>query len=234
MTLNADPESAIRPEDYARWRNSRLGSLTESIEQRVIFEFCGNLPGLRVLDLGCGDGTYSIRASEDGAFVTGVDISSSMLRAAHARSVLREQKVKWVQSSVSALPFASNTFDVVIIVTVLCFAIDPDNAIREATRALRPGGSLIIGELGKFSCWAVSRRIRAMFGSKMWRTARFRSVQDLRRLVEGVGLRLVASQPCVYYPPSAFLAEFLSPFDSFLPRFGQFGAAFIAAKAMKQ
>lgn len=224
----------IEPEDYARWRNSRLGAVTESIEQRVIFELCGKVSGLRVLDLGCGDGTYAIRASEDGALVTGADISYAMLRAAHARSVARGQQVKWVKASLVALPFASNTFDVVTAVTVLCFSTDSDNAMREAARVLRPGGSLVIGELGKFSCWAVFRRIRAVFGSKMWHSARFRSVGDLRRLVEAAGLRLEAIQACVYYPPSAFLAEFLSPFDSFLSRIGQFGAAFIALKAIKQ
>jgi hypothetical protein len=99
---------------------------------------------------------------------------------------------------------------------------------------LRPGGSLVIGELGKLNCWAVFRRIRAWFGSELWSTARFRSALELRRLVEAAGLRLEATHGCVYYAPSAFVAEFLSPFGSFLSNMGQFGAAFIAVKALKQ
>jgi 2-polyprenyl-3-methyl-5-hydroxy-6-metoxy-1,4-benzoquinol methylase len=63
------------PADYGRWRESRLGSLTELIEQRAILRSCGSLSGLWVLDLGCGDDTYAIRAAEEGAVAVGLDIS---------------------------------------------------------------------------------------------------------------------------------------------------------------
>jgi len=63
----------VHPADYARWRNSRLGALTERIEQQTILNLAGNLTGRRVLDLGCGDGAYSVSASRSGAFVVGVD-----------------------------------------------------------------------------------------------------------------------------------------------------------------
>jgi 2-polyprenyl-3-methyl-5-hydroxy-6-metoxy-1,4-benzoquinol methylase len=80
-------EQIIHPTVYVGWRNSRLGSLTESIEQRAILSLCGDLSGRNVLDLGCGDGTYAQLAARKGASsVVGLDISPEMLTAAHSRA----------------------------------------------------------------------------------------------------------------------------------------------------
>jgi len=57
----------IVPADYAHWRASPIGALTERLEQKVVFELSGDLHGRRGLDLGCGDGTYSILACQRGA-----------------------------------------------------------------------------------------------------------------------------------------------------------------------
>lgn len=234
LTVNVGrQESEIEPADYVRWRDSRLGSLTEFIEQRAILGLCGNLSGRRVLDLGCGDGTYALRASEEGAFAVGLDISPAMLSAARTRAAAQTTQVRWCQASIAALPFAANAFDVVIAVTVLCFSVDPDAAIKEAARVLRPGGSLVIGELGKCSLWALSRRIRGWLGSRTWSHSRFWRVQELRRVIEAAGLRFDDAQGHVYYPPVAVLAEVLSPLDTALSRLGPCGAAFIAVKATK-
>lgn len=62
----------LRLAEYTRWRNSRLGLRTERIEQHTILDLLGNLSGRRLLNLGCGDGAYSLRASGSGAFVVGI------------------------------------------------------------------------------------------------------------------------------------------------------------------
>jgi ubiquinone/menaquinone biosynthesis C-methylase UbiE len=219
--------------DYDRWRNSRLGSLTEFIEQQAISRSCGDLSGLRVLDLGCGDGTYAIRASEEGAVAVGLDISAAMLRRTRIRATAGATQVIWCQASIAALPFTANAFDVVIAVTALCFSDDPGPAIKEAARVLRPGGSLAVGELGKYSSWAVFRRVRGWLGSRMWSRARFWSMQELRRVIEAVGLRVDSAQGCVYYPPVTLLARVLGSFDPVLSHLGELGAAFIAVNARK-
>ncbi|MCW5979725.1 MAG: class I SAM-dependent methyltransferase [Bryobacteraceae bacterium] len=207
--------------------------MTESIEERTILGLCGSLSGRRVLDIGCGDGTYALRVSQEGAFAVGIDISRSMLRAARTRAAAQPSHGRWCQASIAALPFAANSFDVVLAVTVLCFHRDPDSAIREAARVLRPGGSPVIGELGKYSSWSVSRRVRGWLGSRTWRSARFWSMRGLQRATESAGLLVDGTQGCVYYPPVAFLAEILRPFEPVLSRLGQLGAAFLTVKARK-
>ena len=61
-------------------------TLTERLEEGAILELAGNINGERFLDLGCGDGAYSIAAFQRGARVTGVDISDAMLDSARRRA----------------------------------------------------------------------------------------------------------------------------------------------------
>jgi SAM-dependent methyltransferase len=163
----------------------------------------------------------------------GLDISSEMLTAAYSRAGAIGAQVRWCQASIAALPFGANTFDVVIAVTVFCFSGNPGLALKEAARVLRPGGSLVIGELGKYSAWAASRRVRGWLGSRTWSHARFWRVQELRRAMEAAGFRPDSFKGCVYYPPVALLAAALSPFDPLFSRLRQYGAAFIVAKGTK-
>ena len=79
-------ESLHDPEDYANWRESWLGSETEQLERAAIFRLAGSLRSKRILEIGCGDGTYSIAASLSAAQVTAVDISAEMLSSARRRA----------------------------------------------------------------------------------------------------------------------------------------------------
>jgi ubiquinone/menaquinone biosynthesis C-methylase UbiE len=146
------------------------------------------LAGLRVLDVGCGDGAYSIHAAQLGATVTGLDISPAMLDAARRRASAAGASVEWREGRAEALPFQTASFDVVIAVTVLCWVSDVAAAVREMARVLRSVGIVVIGELGRYSLWALARRIRGWFGEKFWREAHFWTTDELRRLVESGGL----------------------------------------------
>lgn len=157
---------SITPADYARWRSSRLGLLTESIEQGAVLRLCGDLSGRRILDLGCGDGGYTLLAAKKGASAAvALDISPEMLDAARSRADADGMQIRWCRASIDALPFAGNVFDLIIAVTVLCFRDEPGAALKEVARVLRPGGSFVIGELGRYSTWAVFRRVRGWLGS---------------------------------------------------------------------
>jgi ubiquinone/menaquinone biosynthesis C-methylase UbiE len=223
----------IDPELYARWRESYLGALTERIEEDAIFRLAGDLGGKRVLDLGCGDGTYSVAAFQRGAHVTGVDISNAMLDSAQRRASACGASVEWRQASAESLPFESGTFDIVLAVTILCFVKNPLQAVQEVSRVLRPGGSFVIGELGKYSAWAVSRRVRGWFGSSMWRDTHFWTLGELQRLLQQAGFLVTASRACVYYPPFDLAARVVGEHDHAFSFLGQVGAAFVAVRAEK-
>ena len=227
-----DVPTTVGPEAYTSWRTTPLGAITETIEQRVILDMMGELTGAHVLDAGCGDGTLVCAAASQGAEVTGIDSDSAMINAARSRAARAGVRPTLLEGRVEQLPFPDASFDVVVSITVLCFVPDADAALREMARVLRPGGRLVIGELGRWNLWAAIRRVRGWFGAATWRVARFRTATELRALAEQAGLVVTAIRGTVYYPPVGMLARILAPVDPWLGRLTTFGAAFIALRAV--
>jgi len=102
-----------------------------------------------------------------------------------------------------------------------------------AARVLRPGGVFIIGDLGKYSSWAVSRTVRGWFGARTWRRARFWSLPELQRMVVEAGLIFRSGRGAIYYPRLTSIAKLMSAQDEKLSKLGQFGAAFLVVRAEK-
>lgn len=220
--------TAIGPAAYAAWRASRLGAITDALEERLLLELIGDVAGRRVLDAGCGDGALACSLALRGAVATGVDADPGMLVAARSRAEAAGVEVAFGEARLEHLPFPDASFDVVVAVAVLCFVPDAAGALRELARVLRPGGRLVIGELGRWSLWAAARRVRGWLGSPTWRAARFRSAPELRALAEQAGIEVTAVRGAVYYPPIGLLAALLAPIDARLRRLTTIGAAFIA------
>jgi SAM-dependent methyltransferase len=106
-------------------------------------------------------------------------------------------------------------------------------AVAEIGRVLRPGGRVIIGELGRWSSWAALRRIRGWLGSPTWRDTRFWTSAGLRRLASGAGLSPGHVRGAVFYPPLGLVAAALASLDPVLGRGTTIGAAFLAMSATK-
>jgi ubiquinone/menaquinone biosynthesis C-methylase UbiE len=221
------------PEAYRRWRTSRLGRITDALEERLLLNLIGPVAGQRVLDVGCGDGRLALTLTRRGARVTGVDSSPVMFAAARARFEAAALPATLKQADVTSLPFADDSFDVVTAVTVLCFIADAERALAEMTRVLVPGGRLVVGELGRHSLWATKRRIMGWLGSATWRAARFRMAGELQALARSAGLEVETAAGGIFYPPCGLCAALLSPADARIGRHTTAGAAFIALAACK-
>lgn len=226
-------EPVVSPSQYAQWRETLLGRITERVETQLIFELAGPLAGKRVLDVGTGDGTYALEAARHGADVIGLDSDPAMLGAARTRARKDGVSLAFQEGRAEALPFADASFDVVLAITVLCFVPDPHAAMKEISRALAPGGKLVLGELGRFSVWAARRRLRAWLGARGWRHAHFWSRRELERLAESAGLEPEVARGAVYFPPLGLIAQALAPIDPQLSRWRAPGAAFLALRARK-
>jgi len=221
------------PLDYAAWRATRLGRVTEAVERRAVLDLAGSVEGLDVLDVGCGDGASAVALALRGARSSGVDISSDALAQARRNSRAADVSIALAAADAGRLPFPAGRFDLVISVTALCFVASPDDAVREMARVLRPGGRVVLGELGLLSAWGVWRRLRGRLGSHTWRSAHLWTPSTLGRLVSDAGLEPVRVRGAAYHPPCGLAAAMLEPLDALLGRTTPVGAAFLVISARK-
>ena len=117
-------------------------------EGGVIAQRLGELmalhPGMRALDVGCGPGVLALTLARLGLAVTGADLSPEMLAHARANAAARHLTADFIQTDVTALPFADETFDVVVSRYVVWNLPDPRAAYAEWLRVLKPGATLIV------------------------------------------------------------------------------------------
>ncbi|MER5213393.1 class I SAM-dependent methyltransferase [Streptomyces sp. NPDC002838] len=106
----------------------------------------GWLPGRAcdVLDLGCGTGSLSLLAAEQGHRVTGVDLSPPMVDLARAKLAGRD--AVFLVGDAAAPPVGEQRFDAVLVRHVLWALPDPGRALRHWRELLRPGGRLVLIE----------------------------------------------------------------------------------------
>ncbi len=225
------PAGQFGPDVYATWRRSSLGDITDALESELLFHLIGPLKNRSFLDVGCGDGTLALLASKRGAaLAVGCDPDLRMMERAASRT---GGKVYLTAARSQALPFPDGCFDVVTCVTVLSFVPNAADALREIARVLRPGGRLVLGDLGKWSLWATRRRVRGWLGAQLWRGARFRTARELAILVRSAGLSVTSVNGAIFFPPSVVLARLMAPLDTLLGRITTIGAAFVAIQADK-
>ena len=103
--------------------------------------------GLKVLDLGCGDGTTALPEARLGADVLGVDITKNLVEAGNKRA--KEQGLtncKFQEGDASNLEeLKDHTFDLVVSIFGAMFAPKPFDVAREMVRVSRPGGRVVMG-----------------------------------------------------------------------------------------
>lgn len=107
---------------------------------RFVLEHC---PRGKGLDVGCGTGLLAARLEEAGYVMAGVDPSEGMLEILRARS----PGIRAERGSGTSLPFADDSFDLVLSVAVMHHIADPDDVRRtlsEMVRVARPSGRMLV------------------------------------------------------------------------------------------
>jgi SAM-dependent methyltransferase len=108
----------------------------------------GVAPGMKVLDLGCGDGTTALPAAQLGAEVLGIDISTPLVAAANrrAREAGLADRLHVLHGDACDLSGVENgSFDRVLSIFGAMFAPRPLDVAREMVRVARPGGRIVMG-----------------------------------------------------------------------------------------
>ena len=103
--------------------------------------------GARILDLASGTGVSTEELARSGAYAVGCDFSLGMLRAGRMRTERRT--LPFVAGDALCLPFRDEAFDAATISFGLRNVADPDQALREMARVVRPGGRLVVCEFSR-------------------------------------------------------------------------------------
>ena len=141
----------------------------------VEFDLLDVQPGQRVLDLGCGAGRHTYAALERGASVVGVDLDRRLLGdvAEMAAAMLAsgdvppEANAAFLCGDATRLPFATGSFDRIIVSEVLEHIPNDAGAMREISRVLHPRGKAAVSVPRWWPervCWALSDEYHANKG----------------------------------------------------------------------
>lgn len=152
-------------------------------------------PGERVLDVGCGEGRHVLSARlGHPVHAVGLDLSADDLATASARAgEFADQapsggSLRFLQGSALDLPFADDSFDVVICSEVLEHIFDHRRVLAEIARVLRPGGRFVASVPRSWPerlCWLLSDAYHEAPGGHI----RIFDAAALRRTIEAAGFR---------------------------------------------
>ena len=127
--------------DFTRVARSMRGS------GEAFVKSLGVTRGMKVLDLGCGDGTTAVPEAQLGAEVLGVDIASNLVAAGNQRvKDLGLKNIRVQEGDACDLrPLEAATFDLVVSVFGAMFAPKPFEVAKEMLRVTKPGGKIVMG-----------------------------------------------------------------------------------------
>ena len=128
-----------------------------------IFEQCRISPGLRILELGCGDGTLwtdNLSLLPEDISITLSDISSGMLRDARRAIGSSDTRFAFRAFDCRKIPCKDESFDLVIANHVLFYCDDIPSVLKEVRRVLAPGGRFLCSAYGKAHMQEVSQLVQ--------------------------------------------------------------------------
>jgi SAM-dependent methyltransferase len=193
-------EQQIRFDDGAAYE--RFMGVWSRFAGEIFIDWLAPRPGLRWIDIGCGNGAFTELIVERcaPAEVQAIDPSEGQLAFARTRPAARLAKFR--QGDATSLPFSANSFEVAVMALVIFFVPDPAKGVAEMARVVGPGGTVaayawdIMG--GGFPHEPIQAELRAM-GLKTVHppSADASRMEVLRELWSGAGLEAVEMREIV-------------------------------------
>ncbi len=133
----------------ALWEKGDFTAIAASMREagQAFAKTLGVSRGMKVLDLGCGDGTTAVPLAQLGANVTGIDIASNLVAAGNQRAAdLGLTNLKFQEGDACHLEgVADASFDLSLSVFGAMFAPKPFDVAKEMVRVTKAGGRVIMG-----------------------------------------------------------------------------------------
>ena len=174
------------------------------------------LPSGRALEVGVGSGRFAAPLGVG----FGIEPSERM------RALARQRGVDAIAGVAERLPYPDESFDVVLMVTTICFVDDLPTSFREAHRVLRPGGYIVIGFVDRES--ALGQEYSAHRAENVfYRSATFYSAREVSALLRATGFGSLLFRQTIFAPLAAITA--LQP-----SRSGHGAGSFVVARGAKR
>ena len=133
----------------ALWEKGDFTRIAETMRQsgEELVAKLGVVKGMKILDLGCGDGTTAIPEAQLGAEVLGVDIAKNLVEAGNIRATTAGlSNCTFQEGDASNLSeLGDKSFDMVVSIFGAMFASKPFEVAKEMVRVTKPGGTIVMG-----------------------------------------------------------------------------------------
>lgn len=173
------------------WEAGDFAEIAKGIEStaEAFVERLDIKPGMKVLDVACGSGNIAIIAARKGADVTGIDVADNLIEAAKNRAAAEGLEIKFEQGDAEDMPYADDSFDLVMTMFGAMFTPRPEVVASELVRVCKPGGRIAManwtptgfaGQMFKLGgkyvppppmpapvLWGVPEEVKARLGDKV-------------------------------------------------------------------
>lgn len=166
--------------------------------QRRVIEKTECRPAMRILDMGCGTGRGLILFAEKHGReheLYGVDISEKMIGKA-LKNCKNLSKVHLIVAPAEKMPFADSFFDAILCTNSFHHYSDPEHALLEAERVLKPGGKMYILELTPDSFFL--KTVNYLLGKIERQHTSFYSTREMKMMFEKNGFEHMKSEKVIY------------------------------------
>lgn len=184
---------------YDKWYETKMGSYVDKVETDCALNLFKVKKGMKILDIGCGTGNFSIKLAKMGCKVVGIDISEEMLNIAEEKAKKEDLDIEFYNMDVYDLKFEKETFDGVFSMAAFEFIKKPEPALEEIFRVVKKDGHVLIGTINKDSKWGELYLSKEFQENTVFKYADFKTIEDISSWKED---KLIDIDTCLFIPPN--------------------------------